>query len=307
MKSNMYLGSILSILAAGLWGISGAFAQFLFEKRGVNAEWLITMRLLISGIILLTIASIRSRSTLFDIWKDKKDIFSLLMFSILGMMSVQYTYFSAIQYSNAATATVLQYMAPLFISGFYAFKAKRLPSVIERVSIVCALTGTFLLVTHGRIDSLMISPKALYWGIMSAVSLAFYSVYPGKLLSKYGPMPVIGWGMFIGGASLCFVHSPVVSDGVWDYTTVGSTAFVVLLGSLASFYAYLTAVKLIGATKASLLACAEPLAAVFLAVLWLNVSFELIDLVGVILILGTIVMLSLSKMKESKLEAQVVN
>lgn len=51
----------------------------------------------------------------FDIWKNKKDAKDMLLFSLIGMLFMQYGYFLAIGHSNAATATVLQYLAPVMI------------------------------------------------------------------------------------------------------------------------------------------------------------------------------------------------
>jgi drug/metabolite transporter (DMT)-like permease len=51
----------------------------------------------------------KDEQNVWKIWGNKNDSFSLIFFSILGMLGVQYTYFAAIKYGNAATATILQY------------------------------------------------------------------------------------------------------------------------------------------------------------------------------------------------------
>jgi hypothetical protein len=61
------------------------------------------------------------------------------------MLAVQYTYFAAIKHGNAATATILQYLAPVFITGYAAIRAKRFPAVKEVVALVLAFVGTFFL------------------------------------------------------------------------------------------------------------------------------------------------------------------
>ena len=106
------------LIGAVLWGISGTVAQYLFQYYGFSPEWLVVVRLLVSGTILLGLASLKGNQKIWDIWKDKKDVPSLILFSIFGMLAVQYTFFAAIKYSNAATATVLQYLAPAMISCF---------------------------------------------------------------------------------------------------------------------------------------------------------------------------------------------
>jgi len=292
MPSQILKGFFLAIIAAVFWGVSGTFAQFLFQQRGVNVDWLITLRMLISGSILLLIATFIEKCNLWSIWKNKRDALQLLVFSFTGMLAVQYTYFAAIKHSNAATATVLQYVGPVIIAVYLAFKYKRIPKPIEFTAIALAILGTFLLVTHGDIDSLTISGMALFFGIASAVSLAVYTLQPIRLLAKYKSSLIIGWGMLLGGMGFILIKAPVSIEGIWDIQAYFYTAFIVLFGTLIAFYAYLTAVKIIGGQKTSLLASAEPLSATIMAVLWLNVSFSGMDWLGSFCIVSTIYLLS---------------
>lgn len=299
---NIVKGFCLAVLAALFWGVSGTFAQFLFQQRGINMEWLITMRLLVSGFFLLVFAKFGEKSDLFEIWKDRKDAIQLIIFSITGMLAVQYTYFAAIKHSNAATATVLQYAGPVIIAIYLAFKNKRVPVLLEIIAIVLAVLGTVLLVTHGDISSLSISGAALFFGLTSAVSLAIYTLQPIRLLSKYKSSVVIGWGMLCGGIVFSFVKAPWQIEGSWDLQAFGYTTFIVIFGTLIAFYAYLSAVKIIGGQKTSLLASMEPLSATVLAVLWLNVSYSSVDWIGSIFIISTVFLLSIKPKKVQSIE-----
>ncbi|WP_292008958.1 EamA family transporter [Chryseobacterium sp.] len=305
MKAGILKGFFLAILAALLWGVSGTFGQFLFQQRGVNIEWLITIRMLISGVCLLFFAGFVEKSDVFSVWKNKKDALQLAVFSITGMLAVQYTYFAAIKHSNAATATVLQYSGPVVIAVYLACKNKKLPVLIEFVAIVLAVLGTFLLVTHGNINSLSISPIALMFGLASAVALAIYTLQPIRLLSRYPSSVIIGWGMMCGGVAFSFVKAPWDIEGSWDMQTYWYTAFIVLFGTLVAFYAYLTAVQIIGGQKSSLLASMEPLSATVLAVLWLNVPFSMIDWIGSLLIVSTVFLLSIKPKEVQIVEEEI--
>lgn len=291
-KSTIYKGFSLAIAAAILWGVSGTLAQFLFQKREINVEWLITVRMLLSGICLLSFAKTSERAPIFKIWKTKIDSLQLLAFSIFGMLAVQYTYFAAIKHSNAATATVLQYAGPIIIAIYLAFKHKRLPSLLELFAIILAIIGTFLLVTNGNINTLAISNTALFFGLASAVALAIYTLMPMTLLSKHKSSVVIGWSLLCGGIAFSFMKAPWDIQGVWDTKTYLFTALIILFGTVFPFYFYLTSVKLIGGQKASLLASAEPLSATLLAVSWLHVPFSLWDWIGTFCIIATVFMLS---------------
>lgn len=292
-------GIILVLTAAILWGISGTVAQFLFQRNSFSAEWLVVIRLLFSGIILLIFASLKEKKIITDIWKDRKDVLSLLLFSILGMLAVQYTYFAAIKSSNAATATILQYLAPVIITCYLAIRFKKVPTAKDVFAVVLALVGTFLLVTHGNMKGLSVTGWALFWGLSSAVALAFYSLQPQNLLKKYGSTIVVGWGMLIGGICFSFIHSPFKFQGYWSISAYFAVIFIVIFGTLIAFYCYLESLKYINASESSLLACVEPLSAAVLSVIWLRVNFEILDWIGSLCIISTIVILSLADHKKS--------
>ena len=285
-------GFILAITAAILWGISGASAQFVFQQKQVNIEWLVTVRLLVAGTLLLLYSASRPNAQIWHIWKTWRSAFDILVFALLGMLAVQYTYFAAIKYSNAATGTVLQYLGPVFIALYFSILRKRLPSRLEAAAIFFAFLGTLLLVTHGDLSSMKISGLALFWGVSSAIALAFYTIHPVRLLRDNDAANVVGWSMVIGGLGLSLFSKPWHVSGIWDMQTISAAGFIIVFGTLLSFYAYLAAVKRIGPQKTSLLACAEPLSATIVAVSWLKIPFMPMDWIGSLCILATLFILS---------------
>ena len=291
MNTQILKGFSFTLIAAVLWGASGTFGQFLFQQRGINVEWLITVRMLVSGFCLLLFGWMREKTAIFSVWRNRKDALQMIAFSLGGMLAVQYTYFAAIRHSNAATATVLQYAGPVIIAVYLAFKYRRIPAPAELLAVILAALGVFLLVTHGNIHTLAISRMALFLGLAAAVALAVYTLQPVKLLSKYNSLVVTGWGMFCGGFAFSFVKAPWNMEGQWDGKTFLYTGLIIVFGTLIGFYLYMTAVKIIGAQKASLLASAEPLAATVLAVWWLNTPFLAMDWIGSFCIIITVFLL----------------
>ncbi|MGS9159741.1 EamA family transporter, partial [Salmonella enterica subsp. enterica serovar Infantis] len=73
-----------------------------------------------------------------------------------------------IEKSNAATATVLQFLSPNIIVALFALARITRPGILVLTAILTSLIGTFLLVTHGNPTSLSISSGARFWGIASA-------------------------------------------------------------------------------------------------------------------------------------------
>lgn len=297
MPAQRAKGIFLVITAAVLWGVSGTVAQYLFDLQGFSVDWLVVTRLLIAGVILLVFAYRKEGPRIWSIWKGRQDRLNLLLLSILGMLAVQYTYFAAIKHGNAATATILQYLAPVLITCYIAIRVRKAPSLKELIAVLLAVVGTFLLVTQGRFEGLTISKWALFWGVSSAVALAYYTLQPLTLLAKWGSTLVIGWAMLIGGASFSFIHPPWVFQGEWSVSAFFAVIFVVLFGTVIPFYCYLESLNYLSASETSVLACVEPLSAAFLSVIWLNVSFGIMEWVGTFCIVSTIMILALSKGK----------
>ena len=302
MKSKIEIkGLILVIIASMLWGVSGTVAQYLFQQRGFTPEWLVVIRLLASGIILLIYSFFKDKKNTLEIWKSKTDSVRLVLFSVIGMVGVQYTYFAAIKYGNAATATILQYLSPVLITCYLAIRTKKAPTLEEILAITLAILGTFLIITDGNVHSLSISKLALFWGLGSALAAAFYTLQPQKLLEKYGSILIVGWGMLIGGITFSFIHKPWDCTGQWDSYSVLATVFVVLFGTLIAFTLYLESLKHLKPTEASILSSAEPLSAALLSVLWLHQNLGLLQWLGTLCIIATITILSYVKnSKKSK-------
>lgn len=294
---------MLTIIGGVCWGICGVLAKYLFETKELTASWLVSVRLLVAGILLLLFVGMKEKQKVFDVWKTKASIGGILTFGIFGMTFCQFSYFLAIQYSNAGTATVLQYTAPVMIMVFYAMVERRIPSIKEIIVLCMVSVGTFLLATHGNIHTLTITTQALFWGFMAAISLCIYNVQPRKLLATYGSLTTVGWGMLLGGIVISAVVQPWHVVGVWDVKTVVAVGGVILLGTMISFCCYLEGVNLIGPVKASLFACVEPLVAMILSVLVTGVQFTGLDLIGMICILVAVSALSFGGKKEEKPES----
>ena len=288
MKKNDNTGMLSTFVGGTLWGINGVMGNYLFLNKNVTTPWLIPYRLILAGFLLLGYLYYKKGTKIFDVLKNPKDLFQIVLFGFIGMLGTQYTYFSAIQFSNAAIATVLTYFGPTLVLIYMCLREKRKPLKYEIVSICLSSFGVFLLATHGDITSLQISFKALVWGILSALSVVFYTVQPESLLKKYGASIVVAWGMMIGGIFIAFVTKPWNINVTFDFITFLVLMLIIVFGTIIAFILYLTGVNIIGPTKASIIACIEPVAATICAILFLGVTFDFLDVIGFICIISTI-------------------
>ena len=300
MKKNDNTGMLSTFVGGTLWGINGVMGNYLFLNKNVTTPWLIPYRLILAGFLLLGYLYYKKGSKIFDVLKNPKDLFQIVLFGFIGMLGTQYTYFSAIQFSNAAIATVLTYFGPTLVLIYMCLREKRKPLKYEIVSICLSSFGVFLLATHGDITSLQISFKALFWGILSALSVVFYTVQPESLLKKYGAPIVVAWGMMIGGIFIAFVTKPWNISVTFDFVTFLVLMLIIVFGTIIAFILYLTGVNIIGPTKASIIACIEPVAATICAILFLGVTFDFLDVIGFLCIISTIFIVAYFDKKTKK-------
>lgn len=292
-KKETIIGTFLTIAGGILWGISGVCGQFLFQNKDVTASWLVPLRLVTAGFLLLCYYVIRDKGKTFDIWKTKRNRIDIIIYGLAGMMLCQYSYFQTIEWSNAGTATVIQYLGPALIVVWVCLQTKRLPKKKEVLGVILAVTGIFLIATHGNPTTLALSQKALIMGLISAVSVVIYTVKPAQMQAEFDTPLVLAWGMLIGGTALTIAFRPWNNKVIFDGETFTALAFIILFGTMAGFSMYMTGVKMIGSVKASLYSCVEPVASMVLTAVWMKVSFTTPDLIGTAFVIATIIILAI--------------
>ncbi len=292
-------GTILTLVAGFSWGISGISGQYLMAN-GVHVNLLTSLRLLIAGLFLTVLAYFQDKKTLKILLTSKKNLLGIVFFALFGLVLNQYAYLSAIRYTNAGTATVLQYATPVLVLINACLRNRVLPSWTEVVAIVLAIGGVFMMATHGNLSELAITPAGLFWGILSAFTYAAYLLLPAQLIRTYGSLPVISLSMLLGG--LLF---PLFSQA-WNYsfdmtgTNLLALFGIVGIGTIFAYTVFLHGVSIIGPIKGSLLASVEPVASVLLTVLVMGTQFYPTDFVGMVLIIAAVLLISLRDLLASQ-------
>lgn len=293
LLTNNVLGITYTFIGASLWGLSGVLGEYLLNISKINSSWVITNRIFFSGLIMIFYLYLKNKSKIFLIYKNKRDVFSLLKFSFLGLLVCQATYFLSVKYTNAPTATILQYIGPTIIMCYYCIFKKRFPSFNEIIAILFSFLGTIIIATHCDIKNIQVSLIGIFWGIFSAFGLALYSVLSLGLIKKYGAILVVAWGFFIAGIVSEFATFNFYLPK--NFTLLDFFAFlgVVIFGTILSFSFYLEGVQKIGAIKGSIIACFEPIAAIIFSYLLLEANLTVYDFIGVLFILASVFILNI--------------
>lgn len=294
-------GLFLVITGAIFWGVSGTVAKKLFEQTAIDINGLVTVRLLIAGILLLTIQFwVKDRSQIVGVWRNRRTALRLIVFGWVGMLSVQYTYMASIQHGNAAVATLLQYLAPVMIILYLMLRKQMVFTRKDLLTVILALAGCFFLLTNGSISELSVPVPAVVWGVLSGAALAFYTLYAVPLLKQYDSLVIVGWAMIIGGLGLSVIHPPWHTDftglTIDTYLYLG---FVVIFGTIIAFWFYIESLQSLSPKETSLLGSLEPLAAVITTVFWLKEPFGFFQWLGTACIVGLILLLAWVKKPSS--------
>lgn len=299
MKRYEIIGIILTLLGATLWGVSGTSVQFVGNFRNMNLEWLLTMRLITAGLLTVLYGWIRQGNTIFNVFRNWRDTLGLVIFGVFGMALCQYTYFRSIVIAGAGIATVLQYLAPSMIIIYLLMRYGKRPSTGEIISVILALVGTICLMGNNGFSFESFRSDVLFWGLLSAVGVAVYSVSPVRLLATYGTIPIVGFGMLLSGLVAATLFQQPHSYATWDVWTVVGCFNVVFLGTIVSFNAYLEGVKRIGAVPGSILSSIEPISAAFFGWALLGNQFNWVGILGMAMIIATVIIIALEKRGQS--------
>ncbi|MDU4512944.1 MAG: EamA family transporter [Veillonella sp.] len=299
MKRYEIIGIILTLLGATLWGVSGTSVQFVGNFRNMNLEWLLTMRLITAGLLTVLYGWIRQGNAIFNVFRNWQDTLGLVIFGVFGMALCQYTYFRSIVIAGAGIATVLQYLAPSMIIIYLLMRYGKRPSTGEIISVILALAGTICLMGNNGFSFESFRSDVLFWGLLSAVGVAVYSVSPVRLLATYGTIPIVGFGMLLSGLVAAALFQQPHSYATWDVWTVVGCFNVVFLGTIVSFNAYLEGVKRIGAVSGSILSSIEPISAAFFGWALLGNQFNWVGILGMAMIIATVIIIALEKRGQS--------
>lgn len=299
MKRYEIIGIILTLLGATLWGVSGTSVQFIGNFRNMNLEWLLTMRLITAGLLTVLYGWIRQGNAIFNVFRNWRDTLGLIIFGVFGMALCQYTYFRSIVIAGAGIATVLQYLAPSMIIIYLLMRYGKRPSTGEIISVILALVGTICLMGNNGFSFESFRSDVLFWGLLSAVGVAVYSVSPVRLLATYGTIPIVGFGMLLSGLVAAALFQQPHSYATWDVWTVVGCFNVVFLGTIVSFNAYLEGVKRIGAVSGSILSSIEPISAAFFGWALLGNQFNWVGILGMAMIIATVIIIALEKRGQS--------
>jgi len=230
------------------------------------------------------------------------------MIAIFGLMGSQITYLSAIQFSNAPTATLLQFLFLPMVACYEALTGSLRWSVRWTITLILAALGTVMLIGLFSRSGLVIlvTPLGLLFGLLSAVAAAYNAIASRKLVRTNGARWLTCWGFIIGGiVSLPFGAYSLLSysmpaSSLLELQVTGLVAFVVVFGTLLAFNLYLSGLKRLSATEVGVATSIEPISAAAAAYFFLGVVLTPFQYVGGALLLIAVAIIASQERREEE-------
>lgn len=307
------IGIASTLVGASLWGFSGTCSQFLLTNYPISSLFITMVRMLGAGILFLVVLLVRSRAQLGEALRDSWSRRRFLLFGVVGLYLCQLTYVISIGYTNAGTATVMQSLNIVVIMIVTCIAARRLPRVLELAGFVLAFVATVLIATQGDLSGLHMPPLGLFWGLVTAVTAAVYSMLPRPLYPRWGSFMTVGVSMLVGGIAAaamwaCAFAVPGIDAVASGGSTLGSAlipqldakgfaalAIIAVVGTFAAFFLFLHGLSIIGPVQGSQLGAMEPVSATVCSAALMGTVFSVFDWAGLVLMVITIVLVAAGK------------
>ena len=281
--------TMLIALAAFFWGISGGIAGILLDS-GWDAAVVSFYRgfvglLFALGWLLLQRGGRGLASRPLWFWS---------VVAGLGVAGNLTFYFLSIDHGSVAVAATLMYCAPVFVYlASFALKLER-PTAVKWLAIALVMVGVVLLTKLYAIGAGDLSLMGVATGLLAGLSYALF-IFGFKYAAPHGsPSAVLSIAFTV--LAVVLIVPADLSQTISVVSAPELPLFVALgiLGAGLSFLLYVVGIKHAAPALASMVAMVEPVTATLFGVAVLGENLEMIQMVGMGIILLTVTALSVT-------------
>ncbi|MEN8039872.1 MAG: EamA family transporter [Actinomycetota bacterium] len=266
-------GALLTLLAAALWGVSGAVAGGVFDV--VSPARVTQTRALVAAAVLVPYAAHRGVLRLEGgLWK-----FVLLG---LNLALVNVTFFWAIDALGVGPGATLQFLAPIIVLAWMAMVHRTRLGPLVWTAAVFAVIGVGLVTRAWQLEAS--DALGVISGLVSAFAFAAYLLYGEYLGRTFKPAQIAAWG-FVFASVFWLIVLPI-----WNFPTdIGARAwmdllFIGVLGTAIPFIVEFAALRLASSGIVGVVATTEPAIGAIAAAIMLGQALTPIQWLGVIVV-----------------------
>lgn len=276
-RHHEWAGYLFVLCAAICWAAAGTLAKYMMIQA-IPALVLVEMRVTVAAAILLICLLLKHPEHLRI---RRQDILYMIILGVVGVAGGHYSYYYAISKTNVATAILLQYLAPAFIMLFAVLAQGESFSPGKVISLCFAFIGCFFMVGGYNLRLFEANKAGIIGGLAAAGFFAFYSLYAEYGLKKYSVWTILLYG-FTAAAGFWWCLNPpwTILAAHYPLHTWLLFLFLGIFSALVPFGLYFMGIHRIKATRASITAMLEPVAAGIIAYLFLGETMSGLQLFG---------------------------
>ncbi|CUU05068.1 Threonine/homoserine efflux transporter RhtA [Candidatus Kryptobacter tengchongensis] len=292
MKTGDLRGYLSIATATLFWGFSATIAKFLF-KHEVDLLTLVQMRSTLSFVVLFLILFALKREY---VKISKSDIPRFALLGVIGIAGSNFTYYFTLNQINVATAIIMQYTAPVLVVLYAVLSGSERVTPVKIISTILSLVGCSLVVRIFDVQFLNLSKIGVISGVASALCWAFFNIYGKRISSRYNIWTNLTFGLMFAGLFWLFFNPP------WKIFNSGYTlndwliffAFA-MISVLIPYFFYFNGLKHILSSSAIITSTLEPVIAIVSAWIIVGEKLSLIQIVGSVLVLKSVVLLQIKR------------
>lgn len=281
--------TMLIALAALFWGISGGIAGVLLDS-GWDAAVVSFYRGFI-GLVFALVWLVLQRG---GRGLANRSLWFWSVVAGLGVAGNFTFYFLSIEHGSVAVAATLMYCAPVFVYlASFALKLER-PTAVKWLAIALVMVGVVLLTKLYAIGAGDLSLMGVATGLLAGLSYALF-IFGFKYAAPHGsPSAVLSIAFTV--LAVVLIVPADLSQTISVVSAPELPLFVALgiLGAGLSFLLYVVGIKHAAPALASMVAMVEPVTATLFGVAVLGENLEMIQMVGMGIILLTVTTLSVT-------------
>jgi drug/metabolite transporter (DMT)-like permease len=273
--SQVVVACILLLVCAISVGLMPNVAKLAFQS-GSNPETVMVIRSVVAVAIVGFYIMLNNGSLLIPL-----RLLALAVFASISTALMAYTMMRSILYIEVGLATLIMFTHPFLVAIYYHFVGNSKLSSTRMIWSLVAFAGLGLALS---VDMSTISKLGLIYAASSAIFATIMIITMVGVSKEVGgittSLHLSLWALILFSAVLGVtgnVHFPTTSLG-WLGAVGSGITFAV------TFITFLAAVRLIGASRATLLTFTEPIFAILFAALMFGERFSLLQWAGVALV-----------------------
>ncbi len=264
---------------------------------GFGSMDIVALRAITTSILLFVFLFVFDKSKL----KLKlKDIWCFIGTGVFSIVFFNFCYFKAITLTSLSVAAILLYTAPAIVMILSAVLFHEKITKIKVLSLVLTFVGC-VLVTGIVSGGATLNAKGILVGLGAGLGYALYSIFSRYALDRGYHSLTISFYTFVFAmfATIPFAHySEMIGICKDDLGIIGFCFLFGLISTVLPYITYTSGLKNMENSKASIIASIEPVTATLLGVFLYHEKLSVLEIIGVILVLGAITINNIKTEKE---------